>query len=69
MKLLEDLEVGFFPKVIDGSRIERAESLMWLWLLAAYEVVRTMHQAKQCFSDPVSAELGQLKKLLDRRYR
>jgi len=63
-EILENLELGFNPEVIDSARIARAESLMWLWLLGAYEVVRTMHQAKQCFSDRVLAELGQLKKQL-----
>lgn len=43
---------------------DRAESLMWFWILGAYEVVRTMHQAKQCFSERLVDDLGRLKKTL-----
>jgi hypothetical protein len=39
---------------------------MWFWLLGAYEVVRTMHQAKQCFSERLAADLQDLKKHLAR---
>jgi hypothetical protein len=31
------------PVSVDGGRVERAELSMWLWLLGAYEAVRTMH--------------------------
>jgi hypothetical protein len=37
---------------------------MWFWLLGAYEVVRTMHQAKVCFSERLVQELVPLKKTL-----
>jgi hypothetical protein len=37
---------------------------MWLWMLGAYEVVRTMCQAKACFSDSAFNELARLKKAL-----
>ncbi|WP_275761150.1 hypothetical protein [Ralstonia pseudosolanacearum] len=63
-EIIEYLEIGFSSQPIDGSRIIRAESLMWLWVLGAYEVARTMHQAKRCFSDRVAADLGILKKQL-----
>lgn len=43
---IESLDQGFASKCIDGKAVERAESLMWLWLFGAYEVVRTMQQAK-----------------------
>ncbi|CBJ40560.1 hypothethical protein (plasmid) [Ralstonia solanacearum CMR15] len=63
-EIIENLEIGFSSQQIDGSRIVRSESLMWLRVLGAYEVVRTMHQAKGCFSDRVVADLGILKKQL-----
>jgi len=63
-EILENLDKGFSGQCVDGGRIERAESLMWFWLLGAYEVVRTMHQAKACFSDRVVDELSSLKKIL-----
>jgi hypothetical protein len=37
---------------------------MWLWTLGTYEVVRTMCQAKSCFSPRVLEGLAQLKKIL-----
>ncbi len=49
---------------LDVERFDRAESLMWLWTLGAYEVVRTMCQAKSCFSETAWDELVQLKKSL-----
>ncbi|GAB3266043.1 hypothetical protein [Chitinimonas naiadis] len=63
-EIVEDLDVGYSGVSINGARIAHAEKLMWLWILGAYEVVRTMHQAKQCFTQPIAADLGQLKKQL-----
>jgi hypothetical protein len=65
-EIIENLDQGFSGSVVDGSRIERAESLMWLWILGAYEVVRTMCQAKNCFSQKAWSQLIQLKKNLVR---
>ena len=36
----------------------------WLWVVGAFEVVRTMAGAKACFSQRVKDELGPLKKTL-----
>ncbi len=44
--------------------LRELESLMWFWLLGAYEVVRTMHQSKVCFSERLAQELSGLKKML-----
>src|ERR1017187_2654646 len=55
-EIIGSLDQGFSGECVDGDRVGRAESLMWLWLLGAYEVVRTMHQAKQCFSKKLVAE-------------
>jgi hypothetical protein len=63
-EILEHLDQGFSEAHVDGGRVERAESLMWLWMLGAYEVVRTMCQAKACFSDNTFNELARLKKAL-----
>jgi hypothetical protein len=63
-EIIENLDKGFSGQCVDGGRVERAESLMWFWLLGAYEVVRTMHQAKVCFSDRLVQDLSELKKLL-----
>jgi hypothetical protein len=63
-EILEHLDRGFVDSRVDAGRIARAESLMWLWILGAYEVVRTMSQAKACFSDSAFEELVRLKKRL-----
>jgi|CXWL01.1.fsa_nt_gi hypothetical protein len=63
-EILGHLDEGFSALRVDGGRVERAESLMWLWILGAYEIVRTMCQAKGCFSDRTLNELVQLKKTL-----
>lgn len=63
-EIIEHLDHGFAAECIDVRRIERAESLMWLWILGAYEIVRTMYQAKQCFSAQLQQDLHGLKKTL-----
>ena len=63
-EIVDNLDQGFSEDCVDGGRVERAESLMWLWVLGAYEVVRTMCQAKTCFSSKTLDELSRLKKLL-----
>jgi hypothetical protein len=63
-EIIENLDNGFSGQCVDGGRVERAESLMWFWLLGAYEVVRTMHQAKGCFSERLLQELSGLKRVL-----
>jgi hypothetical protein len=63
-EIVENLDRGFSIERVNGSEVERAESLMWLWTLGAYEVVRTMCQAKVCFSIHIFDELHLLKKNL-----
>jgi hypothetical protein len=66
--ILEHLDCGFAdaPEFVDGDFVGRAESLMWLWTLGAYEVIRTMCQARTCFSQVAFDELVELKKSLAR---
>jgi len=61
-EILENLDQGFSKESVDGSRIDRAETLLWLWILGAYEVVRTMTQARDCFAPRVHDELTRLKR-------
>src|ERR1035441_3545191 len=63
-EIIENLDKGFLGESVDGGRVERAESLMWFWSLGAYEVVRTMYQARGCFSERLVQDLGALKKTL-----
>ncbi|MFL5329827.1 MAG: hypothetical protein ACJ8C4_13030 [Gemmataceae bacterium] len=50
--------------VCGGDVINRGYGQFWLWVLGAYEIVRTMDQAKQCFSPRVAGELNVLKRRL-----
>ena len=63
-EIIENLDQGFLEAPVNGDRIARAESLMWLWILGTYEVVRTMCQAKDCFSERALDQLMQFKKTL-----
>ena len=63
-EIIDHLDESFSGLIIDGDRVARAESLMWLWTLGAYEVVRTMCQAKDCFSERAVGEFSKLKKTL-----
>lgn len=44
----------------------RVSTLLWLWVLGAYEVVRTMCQARPCFSPRAFKELTALKGQLEK---
>ena len=48
----------------DGLSIDASYGKFWLWLLGAYEIVRTMCQASQCFSDRINPQLKNLKNKL-----
>jgi hypothetical protein len=63
-EIIENLDDGFNSSVVQGEKIGRAESLMWLWILGAYEIVRTMVQAEKCFSPEALNRLRKLKKSL-----
>ncbi len=63
-EILENLEVTVVDDVGYHENMSRAEMLFWLWSFGAYEVIRTMHQAKLCFSQRVQDELFILKKEL-----
>jgi len=64
VEIFEDLDKGFGASSVDGMLIGRASTMMWLWTLGAYEVVRTMCQAKTCFSPKTFTQLQELKHLL-----
>jgi hypothetical protein len=55
------LDDGFSGEIVNGAQIERASSLMWLWSLAAYEVVRTICAVPECFSQPAQNRFKILK--------
>lgn len=49
---------------VDGELVNRAYGLFWLWVLGAFEIVRTMCQAEQCFSSRVIGDLKDIKRRL-----
>lgn len=49
---------------LDGQTVNKAYGMFWLWVLGAYEIVRTMCQAKNCFSARTADELSDLKRNL-----
>ncbi len=63
-EIIELLDEGFSGQPVHGAKIEHAESLMWLWILGAYEVIRTMCQAKECFSPEFYSKVSSFKKNL-----
>ena len=42
---------------IDGQKFNEIYGLFWLWILGAYEIVRTMCQRKSCFKEEVYDKL------------
>ena len=68
LKLVSDEIIGILDRnkvagVFDDDS-HRSYGLFWLWVLGAYEVIRTMHEHKQCFSEPLLQKVGVLKKEL-----
>jgi len=62
---IEDL----LDEAVDGDTIshgefERAYGLFWLWVLGAFEVIRTMFAARKCFSTDIQNSLKASKKRL-----
>ncbi|NQU67731.1 MAG: hypothetical protein HQ510_07305 [Candidatus Marinimicrobia bacterium] len=50
-ELCESLDKMLAEKHVISGDIQLTYGQIWLWILGAYEVVRTMCQAKACFSD------------------
>ena len=63
-EILDILDSSVIDNILIHERMSRAEMLFWLWTLGAYEVIRTMHQVKDCFAERIHLELFQLKKTL-----
>jgi hypothetical protein len=60
-EIIENLDKGFTNNSIHGGLIGHASTLMWFWTLGAYEVIRTMCQAKECFSENFYEQISELK--------
>lgn len=62
--ILEKLNSGFSESSVNGDSISDASVLTWFWTLGAYEIVRTMSESKDCFSETINTKLNPLKQLL-----
>lgn len=51
---------------LDAGDAARASDLMWLWVLGAYEVTRTITQAPRCFAPGFLHAASELKAELER---
>lgn len=63
-EIIDCLNEGVSNERIYGPSVTRGGTLIWLWTLGAYEVVRTMCQAKSCFSQNCLDKLQPLKNKL-----
>ncbi len=51
---------------VEGDGLNRVYTQTWLWVLGAYEVLRTMAQAQGCFSAEVTHRVAEEKKKMAR---
>ena len=61
-EIIAYLDKIFLADGIDCRDINRYYGLFWLWVLGAYEVTRTMCQAKSNFSEELNKKLFSFKK-------
>ena len=69
LKMVSDEILGILDRnnvagVFDANDLLRSYGLFWLWVLGAYEVVRTMDEHEKCFSEPLHQKLGVLRREL-----
>lgn len=62
--IIECLKTGFSENVTNADDISDASVLTWFWTLGAYEMVRTMSQSNDCFSEQINAKIGFLKQAI-----
>lgn len=63
-EIILNLDKGFSKSPLTTEPIGRASASMWFWVLGAYEIVRTISQAKDCFSESFVISVNELKKSL-----
>ncbi|MCL1636144.1 hypothetical protein M2650_16095 [Luteimonas sp. SX5] len=51
---------------VDGVTLNKGYALLWLWVLGAFEVLRTMAQARICFSEDLAERIVIQKRYLSR---
>ncbi len=63
-EIIDNLDSNFSSKPVKSGTIEQSETQIWLWVLGAYEVIRTISQAKECFTEEFNNKITKLKKEL-----
>jgi hypothetical protein len=65
-EIIEKLETAFTKDGLKFDELLRASDLNWYWTLGAYELVRTISQAKDCFSQEFIEKVMKVKKMLSK---
>ncbi len=60
--VLAALDEAIGREEVDATTLNRAYGQFWLWVLAAYEVTRTMSQAKRCFREAIAEKVVAFKR-------
>jgi len=60
-EIVELLDQSMSPGTVDGPGFQRIYGLFWLWVLGVYEIVRTMSEQKNCFSEKLKTEIASFK--------
>ena len=65
-QIVRELGRRLLNRLVDGigDPTNGSYGQFWLWVLGAFEIVRTMCQAEKCFAQSLVAELKSLKRLL-----
>ncbi|WP_020469934.1 hypothetical protein [Zavarzinella formosa] len=63
-EIIENLNKAWPGKGLCVEFLQKAESQLWFWTLGAYEMIRTMDQAKTCFSCRLHPQLLAVKNRL-----
>ncbi len=64
-EIVKELDNAFADeRTMKWDSITKASDSMWFWTLGAYEVVRTIDQAKECFSEDFISRIKGLKREL-----
>lgn len=59
------LDEIIFVSEVKASGVQEVYGMFWLWVLGAYEVIRTMSQHSNCFSSQMQSKLASVKKSLN----
>ncbi len=62
--IIENLDTGFSENFTNADVISDGSILTWFWTLGAYEIIRTMSETNDCFSERINEKLKTLKREL-----